>query len=254
MARKCICICDYTVDGKTVFKKGEKYNIVSSQSMGQKIIESEDGITFGFIEEEFECYFQYYVGGLLDCLTEYKEDIGKAIDKVCRMIKNGSVFSVPNSISEQHYSGKKAINRIYQLSEEQLTDALLNASINLNSLAQQIEDINKQNGWRDQEHEFGTHISRLMTEVGEVVQADMHDKHTPKGNNGIFTILTIPEEDKFRGVFESWVKDTVEDEFADIIICTLGLCDHLGIDIQSHVHAKMRYNKNRGYHHGGKKY
>ena len=58
----------------------------------------------------------------------------------------------------------------------------------------------------------------------------------------------------FRGVFEQDVKNNIEDEIADTIIRCLDFCDMFEIDIESHVRAKMRYNKTRGYHHGGKAY
>jgi NTP pyrophosphatase (non-canonical NTP hydrolase) len=46
------------------------------------------------------------------------------------------------------------------------------------------------------------------------------------------------------------IKDTVEDELADVIIRTLDLCGYLGIDIEKHVELKMRYNESREYKHG----
>jgi NTP pyrophosphatase (non-canonical NTP hydrolase) len=50
--------------------------------------------------------------------------------------------------------------------------------------------------------------------------------------------------------FEALIKDTVEDELADVIIRALDLCGHLGIDIEKHVELKMQYNKSREYKHG----
>jgi NTP pyrophosphatase (non-canonical NTP hydrolase) len=52
--------------------------------------------------------------------------------------------------------------------------------------------------------------------------------------------------------FEILIKNTVEDEIADVLIRTLDLCGWLGIDIEKHVEWKMRYNESRKYKHGKK--
>lgn len=49
--------------------------------------------------------------------------------------------------------------------------------------------------------------------------------------------------------FSALVKNTVEDELADVIIRVLDLCGHLKIDIEKHVELKMRYNELRKYKH-----
>lgn len=52
--------------------------------------------------------------------------------------------------------------------------------------------------------------------------------------------------------FESYIKDSFEDELADSIIRILDLCGHLNIDIQQHIELKMKYNETRPYKHGKK--
>jgi NTP pyrophosphatase (non-canonical NTP hydrolase) len=51
-------------------------------------------------------------------------------------------------------------------------------------------------------------------------------------------------------VFEQVVKDTFEDELADVLIRTLDLACSMGIDIDFYVSEKMRYNEGRPFKHG----
>lgn len=56
--------------------------------------------------------------------------------------------------------------------------------------------------------------------------------------------------DSFDGTFKLVVKDSFGDEIADAIIRLLDLTEHLGIDIDTHVRLKMRYNAGRERKHG----
>jgi len=46
------------------------------------------------------------------------------------------------------------------------------------------------------------------------------------------------------------IKNTFEDELADVVIRVLDLCAFKKIDIESHIKAKMRYNSSRPHKHG----
>ena len=52
--------------------------------------------------------------------------------------------------------------------------------------------------------------------------------------------------------FEKSVKNTFEDELADIMIRVMDLAAFKGIDLESHIKAKMRYNAMREHKHGKK--
>ena len=54
--------------------------------------------------------------------------------------------------------------------------------------------------------------------------------------------------------FENLVKDTHEDEIADLAIRLLAYCGENKIDIEFHIQEKMKYNATRGYKYGGKKF
>jgi len=77
---------------------------------------------------------------------------------------------------------------------------------------------------------------RLMlcvSELGEAMEAHRKNKFSHD----------IVENDK--KYFEKNIKDTFEDEMADVIIRVLDLCHYMKIDIESHIRAKMDYNKTR---------
>ena len=50
--------------------------------------------------------------------------------------------------------------------------------------------------------------------------------------------------------FKAYIKDTFEDEIADAVIRLLDLSAGLGIDLEKHINAKVRYNESRPKLHG----
>lgn len=94
---------------------------------------------------------------------------------------------------------------------------------------------------------------RLMLCVSELSEAmEAHRK-----NN--FTKHKISTDDVRRSFsnvlfFEENIKDTFEDELADVIIRVLDLCEYLKIDIDLHIKAKMNYNLSRPKLNGDKLY
>lgn len=63
---------------------------------------------------------------------------------------------------------------------------------------------------------------------------------------------TFNDDDKFKRAFVSTVKDTFEDELADVMIRVMDLAAFKGIDLEAHIKAKMRYNSLREHKHGKK--
>lgn len=131
--------------------------------------------------------------------------------------------------------------------------------MNLNELAKEIHQNAKDHGFYEAEIEtlseimlcndivegirkqkvvrhafFAQKIALIHSELSECLEANRMDS---------FSIDTEIEDDiDFVKSFKLLVKNTVEDELADVLIRTLDLCASLNIDIEKQVELKMKYN------------
>ena len=112
----------------------------------------------------------------------------------------------------------------------------------LNDAAKQIHEDAKRKGFWDSEHETGTLLMLCVSELSEALEADR------KGR-----VANLDKFDKgiARGdIFETYIKDTFEDELADTVIRILDLCGARGIDLERHINLKLKYNRSRERMHG----
>jgi len=119
----------------------------------------------------------------------------------------------------------------------------------LNILAEEIHKNNIEKGFYDNEKNIGEMLCLIHSEVSEALEADRKNKYTT-GTIGVINSFVLDE--MFITDFTIGVKDTFEDEMADIIIRVLDLCAFKGIDIEKHIEAKVRYNSTREFKHGKK--
>lgn len=87
---------------------------------------------------------------------------------------------------------------------------------------------------------FAKQIALLQSEVSEALEADR------KHHRCMANLDAIHDE----WTFQRCVKNTVEDELADVFIRLMDTCGWLGIDIEKHVELKMKYNASREALHG----
>jgi NTP pyrophosphatase (non-canonical NTP hydrolase) len=59
-----------------------------------------------------------------------------------------------------------------------------------------------------------------------------------------------PKPFSYEKAFKETIKDSAEDELADLLLRVLDLAGAMGVDLNWHVAAKFKYNKTRGYKHG----
>jgi NTP pyrophosphatase (non-canonical NTP hydrolase) len=130
----------------------------------------------------------------------------------------------------------------------------------LNKLATEIHENAKSKGFFDSEKNIGEMLCLIHSEVSEALEADRKKwyyenideskKWFIKGLADANYGASFNGDEAFKNEFEHSVKNTFEDELADVIIRVLDLCAFKGIDIESHIKAKMRYNASRPHKHG----
>lgn len=119
----------------------------------------------------------------------------------------------------------------------------------LNQLRDEIHANAKEKGFYDNPREVGTLLMLVVTEVAEALEADRtgdfcdFSKYEECKKEMDVGIRTSEEIEKY--AFEKYIKNTFEDELADVIIRTLDICGYLNIDIERSVLAKIKYNKTR---------
>ena len=110
----------------------------------------------------------------------------------------------------------------------------------------------------------------VISELMEAVEADRKGDSAGKDMKKLFEDDLASGED-FKGLFESHLKDTVEDELADAAIRLLDLAgahnlnlnrfclqhvvtlsEIMGFNLEWHIEQKMRYNESREVKHGKK--
>jgi len=132
--------------------------------------------------------------------------------------------------------------------------------MNLTELSKKIHQGNRSKGFYDDEVNIGEKLALVHSEVSEALEAHRkgHFAGLARYRDDLLEAadiegLTMQESDiAFKESFEKYVKNSFEDEIADVIIRCLDLCGFMDIDIESHVSLKLNYNKLRAYKHGKK--
>jgi NTP pyrophosphatase (non-canonical NTP hydrolase) len=119
----------------------------------------------------------------------------------------------------------------------------------INKLAQQVHENAKSKGFFDEPKNIGEMLCLIHSEVSEALEADRKSHYCPVNIEGVYG--WVNDED-FIPHFKETVKNTFEDELADIVIRVMDLAAFKGIDLESHIKAKMRYNATREHKHGKK--
>lgn len=78
-------------------------------------------------------------------------------------------------------------------------------------------------GFHDDYHSPAHYMMLVLSEIGEMVEADRKNRHAD-----IACFKTICTE-SWTTHFEKWIKDTFEDEMADVVIRLCDFCGSLGV-------------------------
>lgn len=108
--------------------------------------------------------------------------------------------------------------------------------MDLNKLRDEAFEIAKAHGWHDEELPDETYLMLIITEIAEAVQADRKDKHADAGlfKADVETLDMADgyDRDVWKRDFEIYIKNTVEDELADVVIRCLDLAGLKKIDFR----------------------
>ncbi len=121
----------------------------------------------------------------------------------------------------------------------------------INKLAKQIHETAKAKGFYNPPPTIAEKIALIHSEVSEALEADRDNRHTPIPQVTLQAMHLVPN-DHYKHQFGQNIKNTFEDELADIMIRVMDLAAYKNIDLESHIRAKMRYNTLREYKHGKK--
>lgn len=121
----------------------------------------------------------------------------------------------------------------------------------INELAKEVHQNARNHGFFDGEKNIGEMLALIHSEVSEALECDRKDKYFKKLQLPLRNYEQLPDL-TFQVQFANDVKDTFEDELADIMIRVMDLAAFKGVNLEAHIKAKMRYNSLREHKHGKK--
>lgn len=108
-------------------------------------------------------------------------------------------------------------------------------------------------GFWNQKRNLGELLMLIVSELGEALEANRKERiANEKEVNELIYKQDFISSDDFIKCFESQIKDTFQDEIADVFIRLEDLCGGLNIDIEKYIELKMKYNSTRKKLHGKK--
>ena len=131
----------------------------------------------------------------------------------------------------------------------------------INTLIKLAHEKAKNGGWWDAERNVPELLMLIVSELSEGLEALRKDYHADKSVVAdLYNDLVVNSHDEefilsesdWKASFEKSVKNSFEDELADVAIRLFDLCGGLNVDLEKHIDLKMKYNSMRGYKHGKK--
>lgn len=105
-------------------------------------------------------------------------------------------------------------------------------SVQLIELSKQIHGYQLRKGFWDVERSIDHHMMMIITEISEAVEADRRDKRAQMDEYNYWKPVLIRQAQfrDFPDLYRKDIKNTIEEEFSDIAIRSIGIAIHLGMD------------------------
>jgi len=103
-------------------------------------------------------------------------------------------------------------------------------------------------GFHEQPVGIGLSLALIHSEVSEALEADRVNNWCKDAD--LVNEIMNNDDEEFKLHFIASVKDSFEDELADVVIRVFDLCGKHNIDLNAHINAKMRFNSLRPRKHG----
>lgn len=169
-------------------------------------------------------------------------------------IRNGRLQTETGDYTYGIYESLEEINSIF-ISQFELYEEPQAELPHSNSILSLVCDVHNNaiaHGWYDERRSFGDLIALCHTELSEAFE-EYRNGYKPDEVYG----KGYPENKMSVKVFEETYPDHVKPEgvpfeLADVIIRIFDMCGYYGIDIESAIRIKHKFNKTRPYKHGGK--
>lgn len=122
----------------------------------------------------------------------------------------------------------------------------------INELSKKIYENNKAKGFYDGEKNIGEMIALIHSEASKALECDMKGRYVEDETALAWALSTVDDMHFYEEHFPETIKDTFEDELADIMIRVMDLAAFKGVDLEMHIAAKMRYNSLEPFKRGKK--
>jgi NTP pyrophosphatase (non-canonical NTP hydrolase) len=122
----------------------------------------------------------------------------------------------------------------------------------INELSKQIHQNAIEKGFYEGKKNIAEMLMLIITEVAEACEADRKENHSDLSSFE-FSMQDYTAEDSptsFQHEFQRLIKNTFEDELADIMIRVMDLAGYMKIDLEKQIELKMKYNSLREHKHG----